>query len=197
MTSSLLAWIGLALLLFWTVGAYNRLVRLRAEANLAFAEVDSQLQQQLQLADELLRSEATPAEALALQDPQAQAPVPVQDDEAAPASWAGLQGASAQVAACLAVSRSRPLHAEATAALAAAYQVLTTAWERAEREDAHDLSGPRLPEALLASRAQLLAQSLAAIARFNEAVARYNAAIAQFPAILLAWIFGFKRGQAL
>lgn len=196
MTSSLLTWIGLALLLFWTVGAYNRLVRLRAEANVAFADVDSQLQQQLQLADELQRSDAAPSEALS--DPDAQAPVAVQADEpAVPASWTGLQGASAQLAACLAVSRSRPLQADATAALAAAYQVLTTAWERAEREDAHDLSGPRLPEALLASRAQLLAQSLAAITRFNEAVARYNAAIAQFPALLLAWIFGFKRGQAL
>lgn len=195
MTSSLLTWVGLALLLFWTVGAYNRLVRLRAEVNLAFAEVDQQLQQQLQLAGELqLRSESGPDTAPAQQDPQ-QAVTALADE--APASWAGLQGASAQLAACLAVSRTRPLHAETTAALAAAWQVLATAWERAEREDAHDLSGPRLPEAVLANRAQLLAQALAATTRFNEAVARYNAAIAQFPAILLAWIFGFKRGRAL
>ena len=34
-------------------------------------------------------------------------------------------------------------------------------------------------------------------ARFNEAVARYNEAIGQFPALLLAWVFGFKRGRAL
>jgi sulfide dehydrogenase cytochrome subunit len=30
-------------------------------------------------------------------------------------------------------------------------------------------------------------------AQFNDAVARYNVAIAQFPAVLLAWLFGFKQ----
>lgn len=194
MTSSLLTWIGVAVLLFWTVGAYNRLVRLRAEVNVAFAQVDSQLQLQIHVVDELLQDEV--AQPPASTQGQEREVVPALEEEPSP-SWTGLQGAAAQLAACLAVARARPLHAEGIAALDAAVQVLAMAWERAEREDAHDLAGPRLPEALAASRVQLLAQAQAAVDRFNEAVARYNAAIAQFPAVLLAWVFGFKRGQGL
>ena len=45
-----------------------------------------------------------------------------------------------------------------------------------------------------ARRAQLALQTHAATEQFNQAVARYNEAIAQFPAVLLAWLFGFKPG---
>ena len=33
--------------------------------------------------------------------------------------------------------------------------------------------------------------------QFNEAVDRYNHAIAQFPALLVAWLFGFRSGRRL
>ena len=71
------------------------------------------------------------------------------------------------------------------------------AWERAERDDAHDLAGPRLPDDRHARRAQLAQQTQAATEQFNQAVIRYNEAIAQFPAVLLAWLFGFKPGRGL
>ena len=71
------------------------------------------------------------------------------------------------------------------------------AWERAERDDAHDLAGPRLPDTVLLRRAQLLLQAHAATETFNNAVARYNEAIAQFPAVLLAWLFGFMPARPL
>uniref|UniRef100_UPI0017D348CC LemA family protein n=1 Tax=Ramlibacter sp. TaxID=1917967 RepID=UPI0017D348CC len=90
-----------------------------------------------------------------------------------------------------------PLDPERIAALGAAQDVLATAWERAERDDAHDLAGPRLPEDLSFERAQLVHQAHAATAKFNDAVARYNAAIAEFPALLLAWLFGFKPARSL
>ena len=57
--------------------------------------------------------------------------------------------------------------------------------------------GPRLPEAISATRAQLVLQIQAAANTFNAAVTRYNQAIAQFPAVLLAWVFGFKPGRPL
>jgi LemA protein len=184
MTTSLLTWIGLAVLLFWAVGAYNRLVRLRAEVNASFAQVDGQLQQQLRLVDELLPTDSSQPASLFLEDD-------------GPSFWSGLQGASAQLAACLAAARVRPLNPNGIAALAAASDVLAMAWNRAEREDAHDLAGPRLPEDLLASRAQLVSQTQGAVDRFNDTIVLYNAAIAQFPAVLLAWVFGFKRGRTL
>jgi LemA protein len=75
--------------------------------------------------------------------------------------------------------------------------VLAMAWERAERDDAHDLAGPRLPDTVTSRRAQLAMQTHAAIDQFDRAVVRYNDAIAQFPAVLLAWLFGFKPGRGL
>jgi LemA protein len=71
------------------------------------------------------------------------------------------------------------------------------AWDRAERDDAHDLAGPRLPENFSGERQQIVRMTQAAIEHFNHAVNAYNEAIAQFPAALLAWIFGFHPGRGL
>lgn len=184
MDSSLLHWVVAAVLLFWCIGAYNRLVRLRGEAVSAFAAVDGELLRQVRLVQELL----------------------AEDEEGGPASifegsepsfWGGLRGAAAQLEASLAQARQRPLEPARIAALGAAQVVLADAWERAERDDAHDLAGPRLPDTLTANRAQMTVQCIAAADRFSRAVEAYNAAIAQFPAVLLAVLFGFKAGRGM
>jgi LemA protein len=183
MPSSIVLWSVAAVLLFWSVGAYNRLMRLRAEANTAFGALETELSKQVALVRECLPP------------PEPTQPAPLDGE---PTSfWAGLHGAAAQFAASLAAARARPLEPEGIAALAAAQDVLTMAWERAERDDAHDLAGPRLPETLTVRRAQMVIQVRAATDHFNQAVARYNAAIAQFPAVVLAWLFGFKRGRGI
>jgi len=182
MPSSVVFWIVAAVLLFWTVGAYNRLMRLRAEAYTAFANLEAELAGQVDLVrNDLPSAEATQPASL--------------DGEGS--FWAGLQGAAAQFAACLAAARARPLEPEGIAALSAAQDVLAMAWERAERDDAHDLAGPRLPDTVTARRAQLALQTHAATDQFNLAVVRYNEAIAEFPALLLAWLFGFKPGRGI
>ncbi|MEY2617216.1 MAG: hypothetical protein RL522_218 [Pseudomonadota bacterium] len=177
MTSSLLAWSVVALLVFWAVGAYNRLVRLRSEVNTTFSELQDQLKLQAQLVTSILP--ANP------QDPEAAEPLFV----------AQIHSASDQLSACLDAARPRPLDHERVAAIAAAAGVLASAWERAEREDAHDLAGSQLPETLIENRTRLLRQTETAIAQFDDAVARYNAAIAQFPALILASLFSFKPGR--
>ena len=182
MPSSYVLWGAAALLLFWGVGAYNRLMRLRAEAKSAFAALESELSKQVVLVNECL----PPA--------QATQPAPLDDDAN---FWAGLHGATSQLAASLAAARRRPLDPEGIAALSAAHDVLAMAWERAERHDAHDLAGPWLPETLTSRRAQIVMQTQVAIEQFNLAVARYNEAIAQFPAVLLALLFGFKPGRGV
>ncbi len=171
-----------ALLLFWTVGAYNRLMRLRAEANTAFAGLDAELAKQILLVRECL----PPAEATQ--------PAALEDGSS---FWAGLHGAAAQFAASLAVARTKPLEPERIEALSAAQDVLAMAWERAERDDAHDLAGARLPESVTARRAQLAMQTRAAIDQFDRAVGRYNEAITQFPAVVLAWLFGFRPSRGV
>ncbi|MBE7942076.1 MULTISPECIES: LemA family protein [Ramlibacter] len=171
-----LTWTACAVLLFWGVGAYNRLVRLRAEAHAAFAAVEAEFTRQV----ELVRGELPP-------------PQPGGSE----GLFVALHAAATQFAATLAAARARPLEPGGIAALSAAEGVLSLAWERVEREDAHDLAGPRLPENLSLRRAQLALQARAAAEQFNAAVARYNAAIAQFPALLLALLFGFRPGRSI
>jgi LemA protein len=182
MPKSLLSWIVAALLLFWAVGAYNRLMRLRADAHAAFAGVEGEFNKQI----ELVRKHLPGAELTQ--------PAPLDPESA---FWAGLQGAAGQFATALGAVHHRPLDARRVAALNAACDVLVVAWAAAERDDAHDLAGPRLPETVLARRSQLAVQTHGAVEQFNAAVGRYNDAIAQFPAVLLAWLFGFKPGIGL
>ena len=182
MSSSVVPWIVAAVLLFWSVGAYNRLVRLRSEANAAFSVVEAELHKEVELVQSCLPTEETQ-------------PAPPGGGDGS--FWSGLQGAGAQVAASLAAARHRPLDPDGIDALGAAQDVLAMAWERVERADAHDLAGPRLPDTVTAMRAHLTAQTLAATRQFNQAVTRYNEAIAQFPAVLLAWLFSFKPGHGI
>ena len=183
MNDSVIFWAIAAVLLFWTVGAYNRLMRLRAEANAAFAAVDAELARHV----DLVRNH--------LPGPDATQPASLEGETGS--FWAGLHAAATQLAATLAAVRNKPLDPDGIDALSSAQEVLGMAWERAERDDAHDLAGPRLPDTVLLRRAQLLLQSHSATATFNAAVTRYNEAIAQFPALLLAWLFGFRPARAL
>ena len=181
-TSSFVPWLVAALVLFWAVGAYNRLVRLRSDANAAFARLESELTRQVRLVHECVPPE----------DEQAQSQF-----TGGSAFWGGLQGAAAQLSASLAAAKSRPLDPERIAALGAAQEILSMAWDRAERDDAHDLAGPRLPENFSGERIQAERMTQAATEHFNPAVVHYNEGIGQFPAALLAWLFGFHPARGL
>lgn len=182
MQNTFTPWIVAAVAVFWMVGAYNRLVRLRAEARAAFAALEKEFAHQIQLVHSCIPPE---------EEQQAS------QFSGGSAFWGGLQGAAAQMAASLAAARSRPLDPERMAALGAAHDVLTMSWDRAERDDAHDLAGPRLPDTLSGERQQLIRTTIAAIENFNRAVTRYNEGIGQFPALLLAWLFGFHPARGL
>lgn len=182
MTVSWIWWVGAAVVVFWAVGAYNRLVRLRGEANAAFAKLESEMARHVALVNACLPAEESHA---------------ASQFDGGSAFWGGLQGAAGQFAASLNAARARPLEPERIAALGAAQEVLEMAWDRAERDDAHDLAGPRLPENLSLERMQIVRMTQVAIGQFNDAVSRYNNAIGEFPAILLAWLFGFKAGRGL
>jgi len=181
-TSSFVPWIVAAVALFWAVGAYNRLVRLRSDANAAFAALEAELAKQVKLVHACVPPE----------EEQAQSQF-----TGGSAFWGGLQGAGAQLSATLHSARSKPLDPERIAALGAAQEVLGMAWDRAERDDAHDLAGPRLPENFSGERQQLERMAQVATEHFNLAVLRYNEAIQQFPAALLAWLFGFQPARGL
>ncbi len=179
---SFVLWFALGVLLFWSVGAYNRMVRLRSATLEAFATLDAQLMRLVGLLQSSL--------------PAAAAPSAVAQDLCGDGSslWDGLQSAVSQFTASLAAARAHPLDRDAMAALSAAQGVLAMAWQRLQHET-HDLAGSAVPETLQVQWEQLALPARVASEHFNLAVARYNEAIDQFPALLLAWLFGFKAAR--
>lgn len=196
---SLPFWIGGALALFWFVGAYNRLVRLRSAALQAYATLDAALVRQL----EFVLARAAEAEAAAPAAPAAPA--------GPPPSGASLQAAAGQLATLLAATRLRALDPAGIAALGTALHVLLAAWQRLHPDAvvSFDADGTLSRPVPLPGRVEPLADSVpiawpepsaaAEIARsqFNLAVAQYNAAIGQFPALLVAWIMQLRPAAPL
>lgn len=126
MWSSPLVWIVVAVVLFWALGAYNRLMRLRATVVQAFGRFDARTVHLIALLGEFdvalrgLRDRAVTDDGLSDPGP--------------------LQGATVQLSATLAVARASPLDAQAIAALAAARGVVHACWHSVtvQATNAHD-----------------------------------------------------------
>lgn len=186
-----------AIVSFWALGAYNRLMRLRSAVAQAFGSLDAHMVRLVALLGEFSAGNAVqPANGVTGSDQE----------------MAALQGATTQLSACLAVVRARPLAGDAVAALTAARVVLLAAWQGAARKepDAGSVRSPDSPqdasdEPLVPSTPSVwhlrwdehVLQNDQAARVFNDAVAQYNAAIAQFPANVLAWVFGFKEARGV
>ena len=183
MTFSLLFWLTLAVLLFWSLGAYNRLVRLRAQVIGTFSAVDHRLVQVLTLVSEravVQRGQApTPGAAVCGPSDQIEA------------SLDGLQGAAIQFEVALRVARKAPLDAPSMAALRTAFATMQVSWERSQEP----------PDDALAANQRAWEDnqqaSKDALESFNRSVAIYNRAITQFPAAVLAYFFGFRAAESL
>lgn len=190
MSWSLGYWVGAAVLLFWAVGAYNRLIRLRAAALQAFAALDVRLREQGELVQSCLPASLTitAGAAAAHEDERV---------DGMTGMWRSLSGAVLQFTATLAAARARPLDEETIAALQAAQGVLHMAWQRLQHDDAHDLAGAALPETVQTHWQQLTANVQADTGHFNQQVQAYNEAIGQFPALVLARLFALKPARAL
>lgn len=181
MTQPLLFWLLLAVLVFWALGAHNRLVRLRAQVIAAFAAVDNRMGQASTLVSERA--------ALPIGEPLADEPAaaPVSNGDA----LAGLRGASIQYEVALRVARRSPLDAPSIAALRTARGTLLSSWDRLQRpsDEAWAANQRAWEDSQQATNDVVLA--------FNQAVSAYNHAIAQFPAVVLAYFFGFRAADHL
>lgn len=175
MSDSVLLWFVVAVLLFWAMGAYNRLMRLRSRGIVAFAALERQFDQYLLM----VKKNA-----------------PSQGNDAFSAVWAALAAAADQFSASLKVAHSQPLNGPTTSALRTAYETLGLSWSRL-RTLPHDLGGSALPDSLQSQWEQVGVQTEMARADFNQAVANYNQAIGQFPALVLASLFGFRPAQPI
>ncbi len=177
-TSQILGLIAAAVVGFWIVGAYNRLVRLRTSINEAFAAVDAQVRQRHELLD---------AWTTALRN--------VFDDSA---QIDAVAAAAAHLLQTAEVARQRPSAGAAVGNLGLADSALVTARGKLAAALPAHVNQPSLSESasnLSGLGDKILAvDSTLAFARqqFNATVEVYNAALSQFPTTLLAGLFGFQ-----
>lgn len=171
MTSqTLVAMIVAAVLLFWAVGAYNRLVNLRGELLRCFVPVDEQFRARHA---QLLRWADAPDTATSAADA---------------AALDALRAACTQAEAACSHARSRPADADALASLRLAEEIL--AQSRARLPATAD-------EALAAALNDGDTTLAFARRQFNEAANNYNRAVSQFPTWLIAGLFGFRKAGTL
>jgi LemA protein len=167
-----------AVLMFWAVGAYNRLMQLRNAIPRRFAP----------LADQLGVRHA-------LLQRQADALVPVLPEQAD--LLAALRAACVQAQGATAHARNHPGAAGALNSLRLAEDILLETRARLPPVPA------ALPEAAHATEPAELAELGALLAaadvalqfargRFNDAVMEYNHAVQQFPTWMLSGLFGFR-----
>ena len=163
-----------ALLIFWAVGTYNRLVRLTNTIANAFGHIDVQLKRRYDLVPKLveaskkyLNHERETMEAVISARNQAKA-------------------------ACDGV-RSRPTSALAVTTLAAAEQALTSSLGSlfAFNEALPELKADQTIRDLSEELTSLDNQVTFARQAFNDAVLDFNDAQGQFPAVLIAKLFSF------
>lgn len=163
-----------AVLVFWMVGAYNRLVALRTGIGDAFRQVD-----------DLVQRRAAAASTLAAAVRPAMA-----SEQTALDAWLGAQTQARQAADAL---RARPVMATLAAALASSEAPLAAAGARVMALlDQHPgvLAEPTAA-AHLATLRECEARLVFARQLFNEAAQAYNDAVRLFPTRLLARLYGF------
>jgi len=172
-TQGTLAAIG-AVVVFWVVGAYNRLVRLRTDLVARFGAVDERHRQRHALLESQLELLSA---ALAAAAPRLEA----------------LRAACRQADAAREHARARPGAASAVTSLRVAEDILADARARLP---VPSLAGSELPE--LNARLSTSDTALAfARGEFNAAVTAYNEALRQFPTVIVARLFNFRSAAAL
>jgi len=169
-----------ALLGFWGIGAYNRVMALRNAIGEAFTQLDAHLKERTEVCDKLLAAVAPrlPSEQAtfdALASAQAEAQAATQAVRAKP--WAPDPAGSLAVASAL--------HAAALTRLLSLLDLQTEL--RSEAAVDALVSDLKLVERQRAFTRQL----------FNQAVVQYNDALQQFPTRVLANLYGFREARSL
>lgn len=172
MDNSFVAWFLAALVLSWAMGAYNRLVRLRAKGLSAFSLLEQALLKQMLLVSSHVLEEAVAT---------VEAPEEVQR----------LLASSKSVVAALKVAHSHPLNCAASSGLSDTLVATALCWQQLAAL-APTVVESFLPPSFQLQWAQFDSQVERARSDFNQAVINYNEAKNQFPANMLAKIFGFK-----
>lgn len=175
MSTSQIVWaVVAAALVFWMVGAYNRLVQLRGAIVRLFPAVDAQFTQRHALLQRQI-------DALAPVLPSAAQRIET------------LRAACQQVEAACTHARAHPGAAGVITSLRLADDILGEARARLPVQSVAGLDLTELNAQLTASDATLSF----ARRQFNDAVVAYNDAVRQFPTVLIVGLFGFRSAGTL
>jgi len=170
----------IALIVFWSVGAYNRLIKLRNEITNAFAQIDVQLKRRHDLIPNLVE-------------------VAKKYLEHERETLERVTAARAQVVAATDLVRSQPNQAGPIKSLNLAEGVLSSAMGRFQAivESYPELKADQTMRDL--SEELTHTENKVAFSRqlFNDATLDYNNSAQQFPANIVAGLFSFKAAAML
>jgi LemA protein len=172
MDLSLLLWVTFALLVFWCVGLYNRLMRLRARGIEVLLALERHALTCTDLVNQHLASRTSlePGE-LGLE-------------------WKAVLQAAQNLSTLLRAPHQCALDAAALAPFSAAWEQLRDAWQTTV--DQHgDLAGPVVPLDLMQAWDAASLKVRVVQGGYAQIVDRYNESINEFPARLLAGLLGF------
>jgi LemA protein len=180
---TLWGWVGVgvaALLFFWGVGAYNRLMSLRNAIGEAFVQLDAHLKDRGEACDKLLA-------AVAPRLPSEQA------------TFDALASAQAESKAAAQASRAKPWAPAPVGSLAVASALHAAALTRLMSLLDHqaELRSETEVDALVSELKLIERQRAFARQVFNQAVSQYNEALQQFPTRVLANLYGFGEARSL
>ena len=175
MSFSVLVGLFLAIGLFWSVGMYNRVMRLRAKAVAQLGDLAALLQQYMAL----------------LQTCKMQV-VDVTDSTCElAAQWPELRNALVQLERLFIQERREPIAARQVISVAALIRQLKS-HQQSDIGMSADFSVPSSPEALL-SQLDLIARKVTGLmVELHLVLSQYNGAVSQVPAKWVASVFGFE-----
>ncbi|CAN5331725.1 hypothetical protein BH11PSE10_BH11PSE10_21650 [soil metagenome] len=180
MTWPLAVGIVAAILLFWGIGAYNRLMQLRNAIGAAFAQLDQHLSARAELCGQLL-TQLRPL--LASEQ----------------ATFDTLDSAQAEAQSAAASARAKPYAGDPVASLAVAGAVHAAALTRLMSllEHQPELRAQAGIDAMVDELKLIERQRAFARQVFNQAVGQYNVAAQAFPTRILASLYGFAEARSL
>jgi LemA protein len=169
-----------ALLVFWGIGAYNRVMALRNAIGEAFAQLDAHLKERTEVCDKLLA-------AVAPRLPSEQA------------TFDALASAQAESQAALPAVRAKPWSTDPVGSLAVASALHAAALTRllSLLDLQTELRSEAEVDALVSDLKLIERQRAFTRQVFNQAVGQYNEALHQFPTRVLANLYGFREARSL
>lgn len=185
MAGSLTLWITLALFVFWGVGLYNRLMRMRSRGLGALGSVEKHMRRYCELVQE---------QGLVI-DAAFESRSGVAEKQL-PIGWTRLLVDLQSLERSLKMAVATPLAAESLAQLGEAYAALQASW-RDLNEAPADLAGPVIPAGMQAHWDVITQRVDSARGGFNQILAQYNEALDQIPARWVVGVMGFKPGGLL